>query len=107
MENLKTPHPKEVSNTHNEIESMRGDREKNVSILEKSDVVETQYLSKLQKDKEGTKVNSIKLKYCKSTNAEEISNHIIHLLYKDWRSTEDFSQEEKIGKLSGKKIFND
>jgi hypothetical protein len=72
--------------------------------LEKLSIDEKQYKSQLQYDKEGIKINSVRLEGLSSTDAEATGNHLIRL-YTAWKPDIGEDDNKRIGELYGFDLY--
>lgn len=109
LESLRSVHFKEMAKSRFRLERLESDHQTVSNVLSHLERDEKLYTSQLTYDKEGAKVNPIKLDGSNSIDAEKIGNNIINL-YKNWKpnllSTSskgggDHGNDEKIGSLYG------
>jgi len=84
LESLRSVHFKEGAKSRLRLERLQSDHQTVSNILSQLDRDEKLYTSQLSFDKEGSKVNPIRVNGLTSIDAEQIGKHIIEL-YKNWR----------------------
>jgi hypothetical protein len=104
LESLRVAHHREASRSRNQLAELNQEKEKTISTLQKLMLDENNYKSQLQLDKEGTKLNPIKIKDFESTDPEAIGKYLIHLSAK-WRPEKNEPEEKQIGGLYGFALF--
>jgi N12 class adenine-specific DNA methylase len=102
MESLKVSHFREIARNKYQLENLQNEQASAIKTLDKLIADEKVYKANLQVDKDGIKVNPIKLKDT-STDSEAIGRHIIKL-YKDWKP-ETGEHEQQIGSLCGFNLY--
>jgi hypothetical protein len=100
LESLKRVHYKEVARSRNHLDNLRSDRDSAVNILDKLSKDKVAYTSVLKFDKDGTKLNAIKLIGLESADPEVIGKFIISI-YNNWKPEHD----PKIGNLYGFDLY--
>lgn len=100
LESLKRAHLKELSGNRFYLERLSGELSGNQGILERLTSDFDHYISQLQHNAEGVKLNPIQLKEGSYTNAEQVGNRIIEL-YKEWRP----GMDSHLGSLYGFELF--
>lgn len=98
MESLKVSHFREIARNKYQLENLQNEQASTVKTLDKLVADEKVYKANLQLDKDGIKVNPIKLANVNTSNSEAIGRHIIKL-YQDWKPTVASEQKEQIGTL--------
>lgn len=104
MESLKVSHFREVSRNKYQLEALQNEQASTVKTLDKLRADETAYKSVLQLDKDGVKVNLIKLDNISSSDSEAIGKHIIKL-YQDWKPTAAGEHTTQVGTLYGFNLY--
>lgn len=99
LESLRAVHFKEISKSRLKLERLQEDHGSMTKTLTALSRDENLYTSQLSYDKEGSKVNPIRLKGLNSVDAEQIGNHIINL-YKNWKPADSIT-DQKVGSLYG------
>jgi len=100
MESLKKAHFKESSRSKFQLGELQSERVSATGILEKLSKDGQVYKSVLQFDKEGAKVNPIKLNGLQSADPDAIGNYLVKL-YQNWKP----GDEPKIGSLYGFDLY--
>ena len=103
MESLKVSHFREIARNKYQLENLQNEQVSTVKTLDKLTADQKVYKAGLQLDKDGIKVNSIKLNNVSLSDSEAIGRHIIKL-YKDWKP-EAGEHEQQIGSLYGFNLF--
>ncbi|HRQ50557.1 MAG TPA: hypothetical protein PLR74_08480, partial [Agriterribacter sp.] len=98
MESLKVSHFREVSRNKYQLESLQNEQASTVKTLSKLTEDEKVYKASLQLDKDGIKINPIKLNEVSSTDSETIGKHIIKL-YQDWKPAAAGEHTAQVGTL--------
>lgn len=98
LESLKVAHHKELIKAKFQLDIYKTDRTNAEHILEKLNVDEAFYKSRLQYEKDGTKANPIQIDDCNSSDAEVIGKYLIKL-NAEWKPKAHESDELKIGSL--------
>ncbi|MCH5684004.1 hypothetical protein LWM68_06820 [Niabella sp. W65] len=86
------------------MESLQNEQASTVKTLDKLRADETAYKSALQLDKDGVKVNLIKLDNISSSDIEAIGKQIIKL-YQDWKPTATGEHTAQVGTLYGFNLY--
>ncbi|MES2063417.1 MAG: helicase-related protein [Bacteroidota bacterium] len=100
LEGSKSAHFKEVARSRTRLQDVEKESGKLKDTLDKLIMDETLYKSKLSFDKEGTKVNAIRLDNLQSAEPEEIGRYL-NKLYLNYKGPE----EQKIGSLYGFDLY--
>lgn len=103
LESLRAVHFKEISTVRLKLERLQEDLTTLSKIVSTLTRDEKQYSAQLSFDKEGSKVNPIRLTNLNSIDAEQIGEHIIHL-YTNWKPSDD-KTDHKVGSLYGFDCF--
>jgi N12 class adenine-specific DNA methylase len=98
MESLKVSHFREISRNKYQLENLQNEQASTVKTLSKLAADEKVYKASLQLDKDGIKINPIKLNEVSSTDSEAIGRHIIKL-YQDWKPAAAGEHTAQIGTL--------
>lgn len=98
LESLRVVHHKEIVSSRHRLENLQEDKNRVSKLLTTLSRDEQLYTSQLTYDKEGAKVNPIRLDSVVSADAEKIGNYIIEL-YKKWQPTT--GNDQKVGELYG------
>ena len=96
VESLKKAHFRELSRSRYQLDGLYKERDNAVSIIEKLKGDEENYKGRLQFEKDGSKLNPVRLHAMNSSDPEPIGRHLIHL-YQHWTPKED----PKLGDLYG------
>ena len=104
LESLRNAHHKEVFRSRFKLENLQEEKGKTLQTLEKLSIDEKQYKSQLQYDKDGIKINPVRLEGLNSADAETIGNHLIRL-YTVWKPGIGEDDNKKIGELYGFGLF--
>ncbi len=104
MESLKVSHFREIARNKYQLESLQNERASTIKTLDKLTADEKVYKTSLQLDKDGIKVNPIRLANVSTSDSQAIGQHIIKL-YHDWKPTIASEQKEKIGTLYGFNLY--
>lgn len=104
MESLKVSHFREISRNKYQLENLQNEKASAIKILDKLTADEKVYKASLQLDKEGIKVNPIKLDNISSADSEAIGKHIIKL-YQDWKPAATGEHTAQIGTLYGFNLY--
>src|SRR6218665_533535 len=95
LESLRSVHHKDITRSRYRLESLRDDRSaisRKLAMLSKD---ESAYVKQLTHDKEGSKVNPIRLVGVTSVDPEILGKHIIDL-YKNWKPADKQTQQKII-----------
>ncbi len=103
LEGLKTAHFRDVSRSKGKLESTKLQMESDQVSLEKLSKDEGNYKQLLQYDKEGTKVNSIRLLAVESSDPEVLGRSIVRQ-FKEWKPAAG-KDRELLGTLYGFDLF--
>jgi N12 class adenine-specific DNA methylase len=98
LESLRNAHHKEVFRSRFKLENLQEDKEKTTQTFNKLLVDEKTYKTQLAYDKEGIKINPIKLSGLDNSDAEVIGSHLI-MLYTEWKPQIGEDEYKKIGNL--------
>ncbi|WP_025144943.1 helicase-related protein [Pedobacter jeongneungensis] len=102
MESLKTAHFRDVSRSRYQIDFLMQEQEKNARTLELLTADEVQYKKALQFDKDGIKLNPVRIIGVKSTESEDIGKQVLRLYQQFGILEVDVATKiEKIGTLYG------
>lgn len=104
MESLKVSHFREITRNKYQLENLQNEQASTIKIHYKLSEDEKVYKAVLQFDKDGVKVNPIKLDNISSTDSEVIGKHIIKL-YQDWKPAAADEHTAKIGTLYGFNLY--
>ncbi|MBR2647962.1 MAG: helicase-related protein [Sediminibacterium sp.] len=104
LESLRNAHHKETFRSRFKLENLQEEKGKTFQTLEKLSIDEKQYKSQLQYDKDGIKINPVRLDGLNSTDSETIGNHLIRL-YTAWKPDIGEDDNKKIGELYGFGLF--
>ncbi|MGN6214477.1 helicase-related protein [Parafilimonas sp.] len=104
MESLKVSHFREISRNKYQLENLQNEQVSTIKILDKLTADEKMYKAVLQLDKDGIKVNAIKLDNVNTTDSEAIGRHIIKL-YQDWKPATADEHTSQIGTLYGFNLY--
>jgi hypothetical protein len=104
MESLKVSHFREIARNKYQLENLQNEQASTAKTLGKLTADENVYKASLQLDKDGIKVNPIKLASISTSDSEAIGKHIIKL-YQDWKPTIAGEQKEQIGTLYGFNLY--
>lgn len=104
IEGLKTSHFREISKFKSKLEQLKKDYAQDTGILENLKEDEKSYRAKLTYTEDGIKANPIQLIGLKSSDSEQIGNHIISL-YRSWKPQVKGETTEKIGSLYGFNLY--
>jgi hypothetical protein len=99
LESVRSSHHRELMRTRQQLERLQTDLEKTKVVYGKLDADENFYKGQLQVDKDGTKINPIRIDGF-SSNAEELGKHLIQLSAK-WKPAPSEPDEKKIGTVYG------
>jgi N12 class adenine-specific DNA methylase len=100
LEGSKSAHFKEVARSRTRLQDVEKESGKLKDTLDKLGIDETLYKGQLSFDKEGTKVNAIRLDALQSAETEEIGRYL-NKLYLNYKGPE----EQKIGSLYGFDLY--
>lgn len=98
LESLRNAHHKEVFRSRFKLENLQEEKGKVIQTLNKLLVDEKQYKGQLTYDKEGIKLNPVKIEGLKNADAEIIGAHLIGL-YTGWKPQIGEDEYKKIGNL--------
>ena len=104
LESLKVSHFREIARNKYQLENLQNEQASTIRTLDKLAADEKVYKASLQLDKDGIKVNPIKLDNVSSTDSEAIGKYIIKL-YQDWKPTVASEQKKQIGTLYGFDLY--
>jgi chaperonin cofactor prefoldin len=104
MESLKVSHFREISRNKYQLENQQNEQASTIKILDKLTADEKVYKAVLQLDKDGIKVNAIKLDNVSSIDSEAIGRHIIKL-YQDWKPATADEHTAQVGTLYGFNLY--
>jgi hypothetical protein len=104
MESLKVSHFREIARNKYQLENLQNEQASTVKTLDKLAADEKVYKAGLQLDKDGVKVNPIKLDNISASDSEAIGKHIIKL-YQDWKPAAADKHTAEIGTLYGFNLF--
>jgi len=104
LESLRSVHFKETTRSRYSLERLRNDHESKSSILYKLSTDETDYKKQLLYDKDGSKLNPLKLDGLNSADPEMTGKFIIDL-YLHWKPPEQHLTDHRIGSLYGFDCF--
>ena len=104
MESLKVSHFREIARNKYQLENLQNEQASTVKTLDKLAADEKVYKAGLQLDKDGVKVNPIKLDTISSMDSEAIGKHIIKL-YQDWKPAVADEHTAQIGTLYGFSLY--
>lgn len=102
LESLRSVHFKEIARSRLRLERLEGDHTTVTAVLSQLTRDEKLYSSQLSYDKDGTKVNLIRLDKFDGTDNEQAGHYLIEL-YKHWQPAA--GKDEKIGELYGFNCF--
>lgn len=103
LESLKTAHHKEVIRSKYALENLMTNKDKTTKTLMQLVDDAKLYLSQLQRDKDGAKLNPIQLEGISAADPETIGKQLINL-YLKWKPPQN-QVEHPIGKLYGFALF--
>ncbi len=104
MESLKVSHFREIARNKYQLENLQNEQTSTVKTLHKLTEDEKAYKAILQFDKDGVKVNPIKLDGIITQDSEAIGRHIIKL-YQDWKPATADEHTAQIGTLYGFNLY--
>jgi len=104
LEGFRGTHYKEVARSRYSLEALEKELVSNKKTLEQLTTDARAYSSHLLRDKEGTKLNPIKIFGKVNLEAEAIGNFIISL-YQKWEPEKGQPDEKQIGELYGFELF--
>lgn len=104
MESLKVSHFREIARNKYQLENLQNEQASTVKTLHKLTEDEKVYKAVLQLDKDGVKVNPIKLDNISTPDSEAIGKGIIKL-YQDWKPAIADEHTAKIGALYGFNLY--
>ncbi len=104
LESWKSSHFKEVATNRHKVETRERELEKINATLEKLIVDAASYNGVLQHDKDGAKLNPLKLFGLASTDPETMGKHIVEL-YRKWEPKRDEPGSKQIGSLYGFDLY--
>jgi hypothetical protein len=100
LESLRNAHHKEVFRSRFKLENLQEEKDKTVQTLNKLSIDEKQYKSQLAYDKEGIKLNPVKIDGLNNADAEVIGNSLIKL-YTGWKPNAGEDDNKILGVLYG------
>lgn len=104
LESLRVAHHKEVIQSRFKLDNLKEEKESAEKTLSKLNIDEAAYKSKLQYEKDGTKLNPIELTDIKETDAESIGRYLIYQSEK-WKPSVEESDTKNIGSLYGFDLY--
>jgi hypothetical protein len=99
LESLKGAHFREISRSKNKLEHLASDKESKIRLLSLLSNDQALYKGNLQHDKEGTKLNPIRLIDFEGNDPEAVGKHLINLYQKTKPLGAGLDYEKKIGTL--------
>jgi N12 class adenine-specific DNA methylase len=104
LESLKTAHHREVSRARLKLDRLLEDKNRSMAIFDKIVIDENNYKTRLQFDKEGIRLNPIRLNEFSSSDADAIGKYLIQLSI-SWKPSAGEPEEKQIGNLYGFDLF--
>ena len=104
LESLKGAHYREVSRSKLRLETLKTDKDNNAIVIEKLERDQTLYKGNLQLEKDGTKMNPIRLLNFGGTDPEAVGRFLIDYFYQ-FKPTEYGDHEKQLGTLYGFDLF--
>ena len=104
LESLRVAHHKEIAKAKFQLDLHNSDKTIAEQILSKLSIDEVIYKSRLQFEKDGTKLNAVQIDNCNSPDAETIGKYLIKL-NNEWKPKNNEIDELKIGELYGFELF--
>jgi N12 class adenine-specific DNA methylase len=104
MESLKVSHFREIARNKYQLENLQNEQASAVKTLDKLEADEKVYKAGLQLDKDGVKVNPIKLDNISASDSEAIGKYLIKL-YQDWKPGSADEHTAEIGTLYGFNLY--